>query len=159
MRPARFQQFAVEALAKAPDVKSVDPWQEDSRPFGVHIMFMSGAQIWAAITATAAPGEDYKQPENPVVYEAPAEVAYPDLYDDGKVTPQLAEKYLAAALTNSGSGEIAAVYAYTVKDPATAHPGVGVQFHSEARIQLLFQHTARAGQDKGSRPFDLQTAF
>ena len=55
MRPARFQDFAVDALAKAPDVKSVDAWQEGSRPFGVHIMFMSGAQIWAAITATAAP--------------------------------------------------------------------------------------------------------
>ncbi|MFF8793322.1 hypothetical protein [Streptomyces globisporus] len=158
MRPARFQQFAVEALSKAPDVKSVDPWQEPERPFGVHIMFMSGAQIWAAITATAAPGEDYKQPENPVVYEAPAEVAYPDLFEGGKVTPHLAEKYLAAALTNSGSGEIATVYAYTVNDPGTANPGVGVKFHSEARIQVLFQHTARAGQDKG-RAFDLQSAF
>ncbi|WP_228995169.1 hypothetical protein [Streptomyces sp. DH8] len=159
MRPARFQTFAVDALAKAPDVKSVDPWQEESRPFGVHIMFMSGAQIWAAITATAAPGEDYNQPENPVSYEAPGEVAYPDLYDGGKVTPQLAERYLAAALTNSGSAEIDSVYAYSVKDPATNHPGVGVRFHSEARIQLLFQHTARAGQDKGARPFDLQSAF
>ena len=158
MRPARFQDFAVDALAKAPDVKSVDAWQEGSRPFGVHIMFMSGAQIWAAITATAAPGEDYKQPESPVAYEAPAEVAYPDLYDGGKVTPQLAEKYLAAALTNSGSGEIAAVYAYTVNDPGTANPGVGVKFNNEARIQMLFQHTARAGQDKG-RAFDLQSAF
>ncbi|WP_435239544.1 hypothetical protein [Streptomyces sp. YPW6] len=158
MRPARFQTFAVEALSKAPDVKSVDPWHEDNRPFGLHIMFMSGAQIWAAITATAAPGEDYKQPENPVVYEAPAEVAYPDLYEGGKVTPLLAEKYLAAALTNSGSGEIATVYAYTVNDAGTANPGVGVKFHSEARIQVLFQHTARAGQDKG-QAFDLQSAF
>ncbi|QSS91483.1 hypothetical protein [Streptomyces sp. M54] len=159
MRPARFQDFAVEALAKAPDVKSVEPWQEPDRPFGVHILFMSGAQIWAAITATAAPGEDYKQPENPVSYEAPAEVAYPDLYEGGKVTPQLAEKYLAAAFTNSGSPEIESVYAYSVKDPATAHPGLGLRFHSEARIQLLFQHTARPGQDKGNSPFDLQSAF
>ncbi|WP_411082067.1 hypothetical protein [Streptomyces sp. cmx-18-6] len=159
MRPARFQDFAADALAKAPDVKSVDPWQEPDRPFGIHIVFMSGAQIWAAITATAAPGEDYDQPENPVSYEAPAEVGYPELYEDGKVTPQQAEKYLAAAFTNSGSPEIASVYAYTVKDPATSHPGLGLKFHSEARIQFLFQHTARAGQDKGSQPFDLQTAF
>ncbi|MFD7421225.1 hypothetical protein ACFV6M_12405 [Streptomyces californicus] len=135
MRPARFQDFAVEALAKAPDVKSVE--QEPDRLFGVHILFMSGAQIWAAITATAAPGEDYKQPENHVSYEAPAEVAYPDLYESGKVTPQLAEKYLAAAFTNSGSPEIESVYAYSVKDPATA----------------------RSGQDKGNSPFDLQSAF
>ncbi|MER6103636.1 hypothetical protein ABT115_15260 [Streptomyces sp. NPDC001832] len=162
MRPARFQDFAVETLLKAPEIKNAEPWTEPDRTFGIHLTFNTGAQLWAAITATAAPGDDYDRPEIPVAYEPPAEVAWPDPYEGGKVTPPRAEAFLAAAFTNSGSGEIARAYEYSAgatPTRPTAHPGMGIVFHDESRIQVLFQHTARAGQDKGGRSFDLQDAF
>ncbi|MFB7912453.1 hypothetical protein [Streptomyces sp. NPDC056061] len=54
------------------------------------------------------------------------------------------------------------MYTYTSGDRSTepnAHPGLGVVFHSKSRIFMLFQHTARPGQGKGSEPFALQEAF
>ncbi|MFB7007909.1 MULTISPECIES: hypothetical protein [unclassified Streptomyces] len=162
MRPQRFQEFAVETLLKAPEIKNAEPWTEADRPGGVHLTFNTGAQLWAAITATAAPGDDYDRPEVPVIDAPPAEVPLPELYEGGKVTPLKCEAYLAAVFANSGNGEIARTYAYsegaTVTNP-TANPGMGLVFHSGAKIQFLFQYTARAGQDKGGRPFDLQDAF
>ncbi|MFD0343994.1 hypothetical protein ACFVH0_35910 [Streptomyces sp. NPDC127117] len=161
MRPARFQEFAVETLLKAPDVKAAEPWQEEGRPFGIHVTFSTGSQLWAAITA-ASTSDKYDRPEVPVIDVPPAEVPVPDLYDDGKITPSRAEQYLAAMLTNAGNAEIAQVYTYTSGERAAEpnnHPGVGLVFHSESRIFVLFQHTARAGQGKGGQPFDLQSAF
>ncbi|MEU9762475.1 hypothetical protein AB0D98_22615 [Streptomyces sp. NPDC047987] len=160
MRPQRFQEFAVEALLKAPDVTAAEPWQE-GRPYGLHVTFSSGAQLWAAITA-AALSDDYDQPEVPVTDVPPAEVPLPDLYDDGKITPARAEQYLAAVLTNSGNAEISKVYTYTTGERAAepnAHPGVGLMFHSNSRIFMLIQHTARPGQDKGGQAFELQGSF
>ncbi|CAM5428805.1 putative protein OS=Streptomyces rimosus subsp. rimosus (strain ATCC / DSM 40260 / JCM 4667 / NRRL 2234) OX=1265868 GN=SRIM_017470 PE=4 SV=1 [Streptomyces rimosus subsp. rimosus] len=71
-------------------------------------------------------------------------------------------RILAAVLANSGSAEIERTYGYsdgaTTTRP-TAHPGVGVVFHSGGKGFLLFEQAARAGQGKGSRAFDLQDAF
>ena len=154
MRPERFHAFAIDALAKAPDIQSVDPW--DGRTFGLHITFTTGAQVWGGITCAAAPGEKYEQPEAPVHGEPPAEVSYPDLYEDGKVSPGRAKRYLAAALTNSGCDEIESAYAYP---DTNKHPGFGAIFHSGARAFCLFEATARPGQVLGSRNAALQDAF
>ncbi|MFD9792112.1 hypothetical protein ACFWXK_14300 [Streptomyces sp. NPDC059070] len=157
MRIQRFYDFATEALAKGPDIQAVDPWSRNAAHLmGWVITFSSGARIWVGLTTTAAPGDKDDQKEIPVTGDAPTEVPYPELYADGKITPTRAQAYLAAALTNSGSTEISRAYPYS---DTNQHPGLGVIFHSEARASLLFHHTARPGQDKGSSAFSLQTEF
>ncbi|MFF3733955.1 hypothetical protein ACFYXM_27530 [Streptomyces sp. NPDC002476] len=141
-------------------MKTVSPWQDD-RPFGIHITFSTGAQLWAAITA-AALSDDYDSPEAPVLDVPPAEVPLPDLYENGKITAARAEQYIAATLTNTGNPEIAQVYAYTSGDRSSvpnSYPGLALEFHSKSRIFMLFQHTARPGQGKDSKPFNLQESF
>ena len=108
------------------------------------------------MSSALAPGEKHEGEEAPVHAHAPAEVAYPELYEDGKVTPDRAKHYLAAALTNSGCDEIERAYAYA--DTST-QPGFGVIFHSGARAFCLFAHTARPGQSQGGRKYELQGAF
>lgn len=154
MRPDRFRPFIAEALAKAPDVQSVEPW--DGRSTGLQVTFTTGAQMWIGATYAAAPGEKYEQPEQPVHAEPPAEVPYPDLYEDGKVSPDRAKRYLAAALTNAGCDEIERAYPYP---DTNKHPGMGVIFHNGAKAFCLFEATARPGQGLGSRNAELQDAF
>lgn len=155
MLPARFHTFALEALAKAPDVQSVDNWDRGDHTHGIKVTFSNGSQVWFGMTLTAAPGA--RGDEDPVITAPPAaEVAYPQLYEGGTVTPERAEQYLAAAITNSGHAEVKNGFAY---GPDTQHPGFGVVFHSGAKIYCLIHHTARMGQDKGSRAFQLQEAF
>lgn len=159
MRPARFQDFAIEALLASPGITAAEPWQDD-RPFGLHLRFTEGSQLWVAITTALASGERHDAPEAPVHGDAPAAMALPELYDGGQTSPERAEQYIAAALANTGSTEIARTYAYSTNgDAPSVHPGVGVVFHSGARAFLAFAHTARPGQDKGTRAFDLQGAF
>ncbi|MFE9398589.1 hypothetical protein [Streptomyces flavidovirens] len=156
MRLDTFHQFALEALAKAPDVQSADAWSGEAEHLrGAHVVFTTGAQLWLGITAAAAPGDKWEGPEVPVEGDAPAEVQYPDLYEGGKVTPTRAQQYLTAAITNAGNRQIAQVYGY---DSASQNPGFGVIFHSGARAFCLFHHTAGSGQALGGRAFDLQAA-
>ncbi|AYG83149.1 hypothetical protein DWB77_05345 [Streptomyces hundungensis] len=157
MRIERFHAFATEALAKAPDVQTVDRWDRgEDHLYGWQITLTSGARIWAGLTAVAPPGEKSDQPETPVTGEAPAESPYPELYTNGKTTPRVAAHYLAAALTNSGNTEILRAEAYAED---AQNPGFGVIFHSTGRAHCLFHHTARPGQDKGTNAFSLQGEF
>lgn len=163
MRPQRLTEFVVDTLGKAPEVQRTEAWQEGAtRPTGVHVTFATGSELWIAVTGGGQPGEDYDKPEVPVTDAPPAEIPVPDLLQNGKVTPLSAEAYIAAVLSNSGNTEIKRTYAYSAGATATsptAHPGVGIEWHSGAKSFLPFVHTARAGQGKGSRAFDLQDAF
>lgn len=153
MRPVRFHAFALEALAKAPDVQSAEPWDRGDHTHGIKITFSTGSQVWFGMTAASPPGA--KVDEDPIVTGDPAaEVPYPELYEDGKVTPAHAQRYLAAAIINSAHPEVASAYGY---DPTSKHPGFGVRFHSGARVYCLFHHNARRGQGVGGR--ELQAAF
>lgn len=155
MRLDTFHQFAIEALAQAPDVQTVAPWDRGADHLrGIHVTFTTGSQLWLGITAAAAPGDKGEGPEIPVDGEPPAEVPYPPLYDDGKVSPVRAQEYLAAALSNSGNKQISQTYGYSSEAQS---PGFGVIFHSGARAFALFHHTARPGQGVGGR--ELQAAF
>ncbi|MEU3602694.1 hypothetical protein ABZ714_28860 [Streptomyces sp. NPDC006798] len=156
MRTARFLPFASEALSKAPDIQDVTSWDRGDHTKGLKISFTSGAQLWVGVTMTTAPGERIEQPESPVHGDAPDEVALPDLYEDGKITPDRAKKYIAAALTHAHCDEIETVYPYS--DEA-ANPGVGVKFHNGSRIYCLFTQTARPGQGPGGKKYDLQSTF
>ncbi|WP_172385191.1 hypothetical protein [Streptomyces sp. MNP-20] len=154
MRLARFHEFAREALSKAPEVQTVNAW--DGRSFGLLITFATGSQIAVGITAAAAPGDKGEGPEVPVHGDAPAETAYPELYESGKITPARAQDYLVAALANSGCDEIQKVYAYA---STSSHPGFGVVFHDGARAFCLFEGTARSGQGISSRGHDIPSSF
>lgn len=153
MRPARFQEFAQKTLTGAPGILAVDAWNEGTvRPYGLKVTLGTGAQVWPAITAVAAPGERYDQPEAPVEAEPPAEIPAPTL--DGKLPITEVEKVLASALAASGNPEIRRVYCYSDRKQPNLHPGVGVEFHSGAKINLPIVHAMRAGQTPG-RPYTL----
>lgn len=154
MRPARFQTFAIEALLAAPEITGAEAWQD--KPCGIHLKFSTGSELWIAITGALASSERHDNPEAPVHDEPPAAVTVPDLYVDGAVSPARAEQYLAAILTNTRCTEMARAYPYGTD---AVHPGVGVTFHNGARAFMLFAQTARSGQGKGRRQFDLQAAF
>ncbi len=163
MRPSRFQEFCLTSLT-APDIKAVDSWHEPGRrPFGLEVTFSRGSRLWLGITASAAPGEKYGQPETPVTGACLPEEPWPTLYDvvKGSITADSAERYLAAALTNTCHVEIARVWTYTAsaRDTLPRQPGVGVEFHSGARIFLPMIHTARPEQPRGNTAFRLQEQF
>lgn len=160
MDPQRLMDFVTNAMSNAPEVQKAHPWQEGTtRPYGVQITFATGAEMWCGVVAAAPPG-GYS--EKPTTEAPPAEIAVPDLLQGGKVTPLTAEAFIAATLNNAGNDEIKRVYAYSAgatPTSPTAHPGVGLEFHDGGRGFLPFVHTARAGQGKGNRAFDLQDAF
>ncbi|NXY93523.1 hypothetical protein HYE82_03680 [Streptomyces sp. BR123] len=156
MRPARFHQFAIDTLPKAPDVQAVEDGAEAGRPYSLHVTFTNGSQVWVGITGALAPGEKHTTDEQPVHADAPAEVPYPPLFNGGNVTPVSAAAYLAAAVANTGNTEILTAEPYS--DDAQ-NPGFGVTFHNGAKAFCLFTHTGRAGQTRGSRAYDLQGAF
>jgi hypothetical protein len=89
----------------------------------------------------------------------PASIPLPELYEQGMITPERAELYLAALLTNAASNEIARAYGYRDRPTPAMHPGVGVEFRSGARANLPFIHTARSGQSIGRNAFQLQSEF
>jgi hypothetical protein len=154
MRLDRFHAFALETLPKAPEIQSAEPW-DGGGAGGVRVAFASGAQLWIRTTMALAPGEKHDAPEAPFHGEPPAEVSFPELYEGGNVTPMRAKHYLAAALSNTGCDEISNVYPYQ----DDAHPGLGVRFHSGARVFLLFAHTARPGQSLSGTKYELQGTF
>ncbi|WP_236241601.1 hypothetical protein [Streptomyces sp. CC228A] len=156
MRPQRFHQFACEALAKAPEVQAVEPWDRGDHTLGMRIVFTNGSQVWLGTTGALPPGVKSEDEDVPVLGEPPAHVPYPDVFDGGAVTPQRAQAYLAAALNNAGCEEIAEVYPYA---ETAQNPGFGVVFHSGAKGFCLFHHAARSGQGISGTPFSLPVAF
>lgn len=157
MRPARFQEFALKTLTAAPGVVSVEPWNDGTtRPYGLKVTLVGGAQVWPAITAVGAPGEKYSEPEAPVEGEVLPEVPLPDL-PAGKIPVTTVEAFLVAAMTNAGSREIAQVYGYSDRPTPSLHPGLGVIFHNGAKINMGFVQALSAGRSPG-RAWDVPTA-
>ena len=140
MRPERLMNFVAETLDKAPGVEA-RPWQDGTRrPYGVHVRFATGSELRLGVMAASPPGEDHSKPEVPVTGEPPTETAVPDPLSK-PFEPVAAEQYIAAILTNSGNNEIKNVYGYSSRatpTSPTAHPGVGVEFHSTGKGFLLF---------------------
>ncbi|WP_062206811.1 hypothetical protein [Streptomyces sp. NBRC 109706] len=143
MRPARFQEFAGDSYAAAGAVQEVESWSEGTaRPFGLVVTFASGARLWQAVTAQAAPGEES------VERAAPEPVPLPEL-GAGRLRLPEVERYLVAVLANAGCAEIARVWGYTDREPPASTPGLGVEFHSGARVFAPFVHAAGRGQQRG----------
>jgi hypothetical protein len=158
VRAERFQHLCITGLT-APDIKAVDAWSEPgSRPYGLEVTFQNGSRLWVGITTGLAPGERQDQPEAHVSGDRLPAVPLPELYEGDRITSSRAEQFLASCIGNVGSDEIARVYCYTEASPS-AHPGVGVECHSGARVFLPFVHTARPGQDRGREAYRLQAEF
>ncbi|GAA3864118.1 hypothetical protein [Streptomyces sedi] len=153
MRPARYQQFAIDTYRAAG--LAAEPWEEGTRrPYGVCVTLPSGARLWHAITAQARPGDDGSQPEEPVVKEAPNPLPLPEI-ETGRVPVPRLELYLSALINNAGSGEIESVYGYSDRSTPPTTPGFGVRFWSEARIYAPFVRSAAPGGRDGGAAFDL----
>lgn len=150
----------MKALAQAPDVRTVEPWNEGTkRPFGVKIEFTTGAQIWHAITYTMAPGEKMSEPEAPPVEgEAPAEVPWPALIQGGKIDIRASEQYLVAAILNAGNAEVADASGYSSPTPAM-YPGFRVDFHNGSKVFCVYQYAFRSGQQPGGKGYDVPEAI
>ncbi|MFJ8390561.1 hypothetical protein ACIQ9Q_39930 [Streptomyces sp. NPDC094438] len=163
MHPARFTQLCIQTLPnEAPDIATVEEWQgDDAPPFGFVVSFATGSRIWAQVTGGLAPGTKATDTDVPVTGPALEPVALPALLDnDGKTSPDRAEAYLTAVLTNTDNTEIAKVYGYNQRPgQAAGHPGIGLVCHNGARLFVPFVHTAQAGQDRGRNKFRLQGAF
>ncbi|WP_182605366.1 hypothetical protein [Streptomyces alkaliphilus] len=85
----------------------------------------------------------------------PAEIPVPEL-GTGRGIPLVdIERYLAAVLNNSGSPEIERTYSYRDREQPSITSGIGVVFHSGARIFAPFVHVMRAGERTSGRPYDL----
>ncbi|WP_052852343.1 hypothetical protein [Streptomyces avicenniae] len=135
MRPQRFQQFAIDAY-QAAGMKA-EPWSEGTkRPLGVALTLPNGAQLRHAVSGQSRDGDAYGEAEQPVEGEAPAPVPVPDLGRGAE--PRQVEAYLAAVLTNTGHPEILRAYAYGDREQPPKHAGVGVVFHSGAKVYCLF---------------------
>lgn len=162
MRLARFTQFCIQTLPHGgPDITSVEPWQGDDAPVaGFTVTFATKSRLWLQVTGGPAPGASVDG-DIPVSGPAPEHVPLPALFDDaGKASPQRAEAYLTAVLTNSDSTEIAQVYGYSHRtDQPAQNPGIGVICHNGAHLYVPFVHTAQPGQDRGRTAFRLQAAF
>ncbi|GAA2715636.1 MULTISPECIES: hypothetical protein [Streptomyces] len=146
MRPARFQEFTVKALAEAPYIRTVEPVNEPGeRPHGLEITFTNGAQLQVGITYARADGEKFEDAdgtpvaESPVEGEPPAAVPWPELPSTGRREPRDLEPYLVSALVNSGNAEIASVYGYSDREAPAKYPGAGVRFHNGSRIFMFFE--------------------
>lgn len=160
----RFTHFCIQALPEGgPDITAVEEWQGDGAPVsGFVVTFATGSRLWLQVTGGPAPGASAGAPDTAASEPTPEHVPLPALFDDtGKASPQRAEAYLSAVLTNTGSSEIATVYGYSHRpgQPPAHNPGLAVTLHNGARLYVPFVHTAQAGQDRGRSPFRLQAAF
>ncbi|WNI17074.1 hypothetical protein [Actinacidiphila sp. ITFR-21] len=99
--------------------------------------FSAGAVMRLSITAVSPAGEKDSEPEVPIAAAPPGEIPLPDPFEGGKITPQRAERYLAAPPSNSGSPETAGTYAYSARETAAVHPGLGVNSYSGGKAHML----------------------
>jgi hypothetical protein len=128
----------ITAFQRGSEITAAEPWQDGTRrPYGVRVKFNTGTVLNVSITAVTPPGEDFKQPEQPLTGAPPAEVPVPEPYDGGKVTPLRAEAYLAALLNNTGNPEMARAYAYSARETPPMNPGLGVDFHNGGKAHML----------------------
>ncbi|GAA1914299.1 hypothetical protein GCM10009716_24710 [Streptomyces sodiiphilus] len=159
MRPDRFRDYALDAYRAAPGIAAAELWADGTRrPFGIKVSLAGGAQIWQAITAQARPGANPAEPERPEEGEVPDMPAVPTPAGPGPVALALVEQMLAGALVSAGSREIARAYTYSAERQGAANPGVGVHFHSGARVFAPFVHALRPGERAPGREYDLPDA-
>ncbi|MFE9392275.1 hypothetical protein [Streptomyces sp. NPDC006784] len=133
MRIDRFQSFALDAYRQAPEIAGAEPWSDGtSRPAGIELK-VAGRTVRHALTRVRVPGEDTGQPEAAPVEGPPAEPIEPRPAPAGAQDRQTAV-YLAAVLAGAGHPEIARVCSY---DEKSQNAGLGVEFHSGAKIHML----------------------
>ncbi|MFE4057449.1 hypothetical protein ACFXP3_14320 [Streptomyces sp. NPDC059096] len=128
MRPARFQEFALDLIKNSADVTRVQTLAEtgdSEHPFGLAITTSSGESRWQII-GQLADGEKHDDPDTPVadgVFQAP----WPESAAGDH------EGWLATALVRAESPEIKEIVRWSTRpDDATKH-GMTVHFHNGAK--------------------------
>lgn len=125
MRIDRFQEHLLSVYGATPGIEA-KAWSDGTRrPHGMRITLPNGTEVRHALTRVRAPEEDIEAPEDPVLGEPPPELPVPP--------PENPAEYLAAVLANSGSKELARIWVYE----SSERPGLGIEFHSGAKIHML----------------------
>lgn len=133
MRIPEFQELAVSAYGRAPEVESAEPYSDGvKRPHGVSIRLRNGTTVRHAVTRVRTDGEDLDQAEPEATGEPPAAIE-PRPAPKGVRTRETAQ-FLAACIADLRDARMSAVYAY---GEDAQHPGVGVVFHNGSKIHLL----------------------
>jgi hypothetical protein len=151
VRVDRFESLMAkaQAVAHSDRVRSTRTFAEvgyEGRSFGFVIEFDTGAQVYLQLVRSAPPsGDNHNAPENIVTGEPLAPVEVPDLVGE-KIRIHDVERYLTAAIINSGSSEIRRVNGFSEREkPTHQRYGVQVDFYSGASIYVLFLHTLAPG--------------
>lgn len=125
MRIDRFQEHLLSVYNATSGVQA-ETWSDGTkRPSGMRIKLPNGTEVRHALTRVRVPDEDLDAPEEPVLGDPPPELPVP--------SPSTPAEYLAAVLANSGNQEMARVWVYE----SAERPGLGVEFHSGAKIHML----------------------
>jgi hypothetical protein len=133
MRPARFQEFAIDVAKNAPgsgEVLSLQAAGESKYPFGVAVQ-LNGSQVRFQFVAQSAQGDRYDGDERLVEGDPPEPVEA--VLPQGRVTPEAAEGWLASVLTSSRCTELARVERWSTR-PEGGAAGLTAHFHSGARV-------------------------
>jgi hypothetical protein len=154
--PEQVQELCLNIFAKGPDISSCDTWRDNDRPFGLLIVFSSGARLWTAIT-TADSTSSAMADTTPRAAGEPL----PHLYNSkGLITLGSAEDYFTAVLIDAQAPEMTGAYSYSHRAAQAQCPGVGLLLAGGARAYLPFAFTASASSQPGGRAFRrLHAAF
>lgn len=131
MRPARFTDFVIDLVKNQPTASRVQTLAEvggyDPHLLGAVISTPAGEARWQFI-GQLAPGEKHEHADTPVTgTPAPA--------DAGPESADSAEAWLAAAVSQTESQEIASIERWSTRvGERPGHFGMTVMFHNGARI-------------------------
>jgi hypothetical protein len=145
MRPARFQDFAVELATNGGATSAVTLKEagDTKHPFGLAAE-VNGVQLRYQVIARGAPGETYDEPETPV--EGDPVAPHVLTSQDGT----LAERWLAGLLVASGCREIERIEVWSPRREAgqPGQDGLTVFFRNQSRI---YARVLSGGHEPGER--------
>jgi hypothetical protein len=133
MRPARFQEFALDVVKNAPgagEALTLKEAGESKYPYGLAV-HLNGSQIKFQFVAQSAPGDRYEGEERVVEGEPPEPVGVS--LPQGRVTPEAAEGWLTSVFASARCTELERVERWSTR-PSGGAPGLTAHFHSGARM-------------------------
>lgn len=138
MRPARFQQFLLDAAATIPGVsaKTLADAGHTRHPYGIVVEAGGKTSRWQVVSVS--PGDDYSKPERePIAGARLPERPIPAVTGDlGTV-----EAALVAAVLRADVGEFSRVELYTDREPQpVVGYGAAFELHSGAKVYINAIH-------------------
>lgn len=151
VRPARFVQHLTDLVRADPQPTAAWSFADcgyTQTSCGLVLGLPTRALVYWQTCATAWPGENYADPEQPAQGVPPPAMSMPVLPVQ-QITPMVnVERYMGALLTGCANEETSAVELYADRPHGGAIPyGLNVRFHNGARIFLYARHCLPAGQE------------